>query len=149
MAVVRSAKKTSGIVTGHKLLDRKLALFEVKIQKQIARDELKKVTKKLITVAQHNLTAAGHIEEGKLLAGIKDGAGPRSRSYISRIVRTTERAGNRYGGAQIELGSKKRSRSADSFLRKAIYDNEKVLQDEVVNGIQKHINSILFTTSFR
>jgi hypothetical protein len=139
---VRSAKKTSGIVTGHAEVDRKLARFAIGIQKKVAREELKKVTKKLITVAQNNLQAAGHVDEGKLLKGIKDGAGPRSRSSISRIVRTTERKGEgtNFGGAQIELGGK--NTQPDSFLRKALYDNEKFLYDEVIKGIERHIGSI-------
>ena len=139
---VRSAKKTSGIFTGVAAIDKKLAQFETKIQTKIARDELKKVTKKLIIVAQHNLSAAGHDDTGELSRGIKDGTAKRSRSSIGRIVRTTERGGTQYGGAQIELGSKKQQRAADSFLRKAIYDNEKFLQQEVIKGIERHINSI-------
>jgi len=142
MAVVRSVKRERGIVTGVAAIDKKLAQFPVNIQTKVAREELKRVTKKLVIVAQHNLQAAGHVDEGKLLKGIKDGAGKRSRSSISRVVYTTERSGEgtNFGGAQIELGRK--NTAADPFLRKALFDSAKFVQDEIIKGIERHINSI-------
>ena len=137
---VRSAKKTSGIFTGVAAIDKKLAQFETKIQTKIARDELKKVTKKVIIAAQHNLQAAGHVKEGDLLRMIKDGAMKRSRSSIGRWVGTVTKTEDDFGGAQIELGRK--NTNADSFLRKALRGNASYIQAEVIAGIERHINSI-------
>jgi len=136
--------KKQVIVTGDKQLDKKLSQLETKVQTKIARDELKKVTKKLVAVARNNLGIAGHIDEGKLARGIKAGANKRSRSKIGRHVRTSERSGSKsgFGGAQIELGSKNRNMPEDSFLRRALYGNQKYIRDEIIKGIEGHIRTI-------
>lgn len=138
----RSAKKTRGLVTGNRRLDKKLKEFEPKIQIQIARKELVEVTKKLLVVAGNNLQQAGHVDEGKLLKGLKQRAGKRSRSRIQRVVQTSVRRGDESGfaGAQIELGRK--NTEPDSFLRKALYENQKFIQQQVIKGIEKHISKL-------
>jgi HK97 gp10 family phage protein len=137
----RKAAGVNVVITGDKALDRKLHQLPFKIQNRIARDELKKITKKLVIAAQNNLEVSGNVDTGKLLRGIKTGAMKRSRSRIGRIVKTTARSDeSQFGGFQLEFGTK--TREAESFLRKAGYENEQAIRSQMIDGIEAHFKSI-------
>lgn len=133
---------SKNVVTGHREIDRKMAQLETKVQNRIARDELKKSTKKLVIVAKNNLQAHGNVESGDLLRSIKDRAMPRSRSRIGRIVLTIAKGSGKaaFGGADIELGSK--NNEQQSFMRKAGYENERYVRGEIVSGIKSTLRSM-------
>jgi HK97 gp10 family phage protein len=123
-------------------IQRKLGGLESRVAKKVVRSSMRKTAKKVQATAKNNLLKQRSIVTGKLRKGLKVKAGKRSRNTISIRVQTTEgqHGDPGFGGAQVELGTK--HAEAKSFLRPAIYDNERAINADIVADIRSVLNEI-------
>lgn len=139
------AKRGAVLVSGDKELDRKLQVLEPRVQKKVARKGLRSAGKLIQQHAKANLSRNSNVNTGELQKGIKVRAAKRSRSSIGIVIATTERRkaspkGNRFGGAQLETGTK--FVTAKPFLRPAAYDREDQIKKLITDSISDAIDDL-------
>lgn len=120
------------VVTGHRLVDTKLAQLEPKIARRVGRKELRNAVK---TVVLPKAKAAAPLDTGALEKSLVVRARKRNRTGIGYVVQTRDGAykGDQFYGAFHEFGTK--HMKADPFLRPAGYSSERAVRAELVKGI--------------